>query len=358
MNFNIAYLTVLVILTSASGQIQGPLLVYELCRDSEDTFCMGVIGSVVSLSPLNEGCLLDSNCSHILHVTREAGRNRVTWRYHVQSEPNSIGGEFDLAVTHDLMRLSYFKSQVSKRVIPEMPASLPFMRGWVDESGDLQNDPFYKRNDNDKPQPIRKNRIFTPVATEENRVDEETGQMFNIYSFTSRMDDLVYRDPNTGNEVYHLNLNDPVHFTLLAYRVQFKKRGERGKTFLSTILRNIPVFQLWDDRAAKTMETTTLIPTNMTTRRIKMITRPKRIFFGHEQVRAFRSLPVWQKLILGTMWAICIVMLTIIVISLCECGIRRKQSKRRSVSFRREETPMSQITTQSNGLGNQKLLSM
>lgn len=355
MKGNRVCLLLLLASTCASGQRTGSFHVYEPCNNPDLTFCMGVVGSMLSFSPVDEGCLQHQNCTQVLHATREPDRSRVVWKYHVRSEPDEIGGEFDLAVTNDLIRMSFFKSQGSKRMIPEMPSSLPFMRGWVDASGDLRSEPFYKAHDNEKPQPVRKNRIFTPLPAGENLLDQDSKKYFNVFSFTSRLDDLVFRDPNTGKEVYHLNLRKPVRFTLLAYRVLFKKRGERVRTSFPAILRNMPIFQLWDEDPQ--LETTSQIPSKSTTRRVKLV-KPVRKFFGDDQVRAFRALPVWQKFALGTMWAICVVMLVIIIITLCECGIRKKQKKRRSVSFRREETQLSQMSniTHTNGHGDQKLL--
>ena len=360
MDINQILIIALLLLKSASGQLQRPLHVYDTCQRTDETFCMGVTGPAASFSPVvdeDAGCLFHRNCSHVLHVTRKAGRNRIIWRYHVQSEPDAIGGEFDLAVTHDLIRLSSFKSQGSKRTIPEMPASVPFMRGWVDADGELRSEPFFKLQDPEKPQAIRKNRIFTPLPAEENRFDEDTSQQFNVYSFISRLDDLAFRDPSSGHEVYRLDLSQPVRFTLLAYRVHFAKRGERVKTVLSTMIRNMPLVQLWDDDSAEEVESTSPKPSNFTTRRITLHKANKK-YFGHDQIRAFRALPVWQKFALGTMWAICIVLLVIIVIGLCHYGVQKNNNKRRSVSFRREDTQMSQIATYQNGHGNQKLLSI
>ena len=357
------YLISFLILESVSGQTNGLLRVYENCARDEHTFCMGISGSSYSIATSNQtvsGCLMHRNCSHVLHVIREPEANRIVWKYHVRSEPNHMGGEFDLAITNRVLRLSSFRNKGTKGMIPEIPPGLPFMRGWIDGSGRLANEQFYKQDDRHKPSVIRKNRIFTPRNPDQDRIDLDTNEYFNIYTFTSRFDRLVFYDPRTGYEVYHLKPNDPLHITILAYRVLLDSQGNRSKTYFTSMIPNVSVAKLWPKPYVPKRRIVSLNSKKGSSAASgHSHTKQKQHRFAEDQVQSFRALPVWQKFAFAIVWSFTVVFLVLGIIAVCECGIHHKQNKIRTHSFRHNDTPMNPIVVEHRGLsGSQSLLTV
>jgi hypothetical protein len=234
------------------------------------------------------------------------------------------------------------------------------MRGWVDGDGVMRSDQFFKSNENEKPQTVPpKKQIFIPLPPEENRMDDDSSDLFNVYTFTSRLDDLVFRDPNSGKDVYNLDLDGEIRFTLLAYQVYFRSRGERTKTVISAVLKGMPPTRLWQPEimARKTSSGHRELDWHesdgeVTPDQDASDSIRKRDFFGKNRIIAFRQLPFSRKIAYGTMWAACVVMVVCIIIFVIERIVKRKRNTRtRSVSFRREETQMTQISCQENGSG-------